>query len=320
MSNNKPHALVIGASNYDIKGQSHNYHIDKTSNPGVVRKTAGGVARNIAENLARLGAESTLLTVVGNDPYGEHLINLTKSAGVDLSHVRVSDEVDTGVFLAIMDHYGDMVSAIADLQAITLITVDYLEENAHLFDEVSFVVIDADIPASSLDYCIQKCSERNLPICVEPVSVARAKQIVPVLSKLSMVTPNREEAEAMVGFPLRSAEDVRRAGEVLVKAGLKWVIITLGAEGVLYATEEGTEFLPSISTVITDTVGAGDALTSGTISGLMDGLSLRDSVLRGIACATLTLQTHLAVCPQITIERVTETAATLGKHPHSHEG
>lgn len=313
MSEKKPHALIIGSANYDIKGQSHNYHIAKNSNPGVVRNTAGGVARNIAENLARLGVHSTLLTVIGRDSYGEQLVDITSGAGVDMSHIHVTDECGTGVLLAIMDHYGDMVSAIADLQAINHITVDYLEEKSFLFDEASFVVADADIPSDSLDYCIRKCAERNIPICVEPCSVAPAKQIVPVIGKLSMITPNRAEAEAMVGFSLRSAEDVRRAGEVLVATGLKWVIITLGAEGVLYATAEGTEFLPSISTVITDTVGAGDALTSGTISGLMEGLDLRESVLRGIACATITLQTHLAVNPDLTLDKVKVGADKLAK-------
>ncbi len=304
MGNKQPHALVIGASNFDIKGQTHSYHIDKTSNPGAVRNSAGGVARNIAENLARLGTPSTLLSVVGSDLYGRQILETTKAGGVNLDHVKITDKCGTGIFVAILNHYGDLVSAIADLDAISLITVDYLEENSKLFDEASFVVIDADIPADSLKYCVAKCSELNIPICVEPVSVSRAKQIVPFLSQLSMVTPNREEAEALVGFPLASADDVKRAGKVLLDVGLKWVIITLGPEGVLYATKDEIEFLSSISTVVTDTVGAGDALTSGTISGLLDGLTLRDAVKRGIACATLTLQTRLAVCPNITLDKV----------------
>ncbi len=307
----QPHALAIGASNFDIKGQTHSYHIDKTSNPGAVRYSAGGVARNIAENIARLGSNSTLLSVIGDDLYGRQILEVTRSAGVDLDHLQISKDCNTGIFLAILNHYGDLVSAIADLDAISYITVDYLEKNVKLFDEATFVVIDADIPSESLNYCVKQCLERQLPICVEPVSVARAKQILPVLGQLSMVTPNREEAEALVGFPLRSAADVKRAGEVLVKAGLKWVIITLGPEGVLYATPDEIEFLSSISTVVTDTVGAGDALTSGTIHGLMNGLSFREAVKRGIACATMTLKTRLAVCPDISLEKVNDVVASM---------
>lgn len=119
-----------------------------------------------------------------------------------------------------------------------------------------------------------------------------------------MVTPNREEAEVLAGFPLRTAEDIRRAGAELVNRGVRWAVITLGAEGVLAATAERIEFLPSISTVVTDTVGAGDALTAGTVCGLMEGLGFLAAVRRGIACATLTLGTRLAVHPELSHERL----------------
>lgn len=309
MTNDAAKVLVIGASNLDIKGQTRSYHVAKTSNPGVVKNSAGGVARNIAENLARLGVSTTLLSVVGDDVYGREILEITGSAGVDLRHVMVTKDKKTGVFLAILNHYGDLESAIADLDIVSLLDPDYLDSRRELFDAAKFVVVDADIPTESLLYCIDACKKRNIPICVEPISVARAKQILPYLDQISMVTPNREEAEVLAGFPLRSIEDVKRAGIELVNKGVRWSIITLGPEGALIATKEQVEFLHSISTVVTDTVGAGDALTSGAVSGLLDGLSLEDAVKRGIACATLTLQTRLAVHPELSLERLGEQLA-----------
>ncbi len=298
------HVLVIGASNLDIKGHTRTYHVAKTSNPGTVKNSAGGVARNIAENLARMGKDVKLLSAVGDDNFGRQIKEITGSAGVDLSHMLISKEQNTGIFLAIMNNYGDLESAVADLDIINLLTPEYLDSCSELFENASFVVVDADIPSDTLLYCIGKCEKYNVPLCVEPISVARAKQIVPYLNKISMVTPNREEAEVLAGFPLRTADDVRNAGSYLVERGIRWAIITLGPEGVLYATKDEIEFIPSISTVVTDTVGAGDALTSGTVCGLIDGLSIRDSVKRGIACATLTLKTDLAVHPELSLEKI----------------
>ena len=304
----KGKALVIGASNLDIKGHAYSYHVAKTSNPGMVRTTAGGVGRNIAENLARMSVDATLLSVIGDDLYGEQILDLTGSAGVDLSRILVSKNQRTGIFLAILNHYGDLESAIADLDIIKMLTPEYLNQNGDLFDSAKFVVVDADIPTPTLVYCFEQCRRRNLPICVEPISVAKAKQIVPFLNQITMVTPNREEAEVLVGFPLRSAADVKRAGAELLARGVKWVIITLGPEGVLIANREGDqdriEFMSSISTVVTDTVGAGDALTSGTVCGLLGGLEFRQAVELGICCATLTLQTSLAVHPELSLERL----------------
>jgi pseudouridine kinase len=153
-------------------------------------------------------------------------------------------------------------------------------------------------------FCIEECEKNRIPLCVEPISVARSRQILPYLDRMTMVTPNREEAEVLAGFPLRSAEDVRRAGTRLVEKGVRWAIITLGPEGVLAATSECVEFLPSISTVVTDTVGAGDALTAGTVCGLVEGLDFLAAVRQGIACATLTLTTRLAVHPELNKQRV----------------
>lgn len=300
--------LVIGASNLDIKGRTSSYHVARTSNPGIVRTTAGGVARNIAENLARMGVKTTLLSALGDDMYGKQILDVTGKAGVDLSRILVSSHHGTGIFLAILNHYGDLVSAISDLDIIKLITTDYVVENEDLFDSASFVVVDADIPTPTMLYCLEQCHQRNLPICVEPISVAKAKQIVPFLDQITMVTPNREEAEVLAGFPLRSADDIKRAGLKFLEIGLKWGVITLGPEGVLIAYkadgENRVEFIPPISTVVTDTVGAGDALTSGTVCGLINGLSLRQAVERGIACATLTLQTSYAVHPELSLDRL----------------
>lgn len=301
-------ALVIGASNLDIKGHTYSYHVAKTSNPGIVRTTAGGVARNIAENLARMDVPVTLLSVVGEDLYGKQILDITGDAGVDLSRVLVSKDQRTGIFLAILNHYGDLESAIADLDIIKMLTPEYLNRNVSLFDQAKFVVVDADIPTPSLIFCLEQCKKHQLPICVEPISVARAKQIIPFLDQITMVTPNREEAEVLVGFPLRSATDVKNAGLELVHRGIKWAIITLGPEGVLIAHEQDgeatTEFLPSISTVVTDTVGAGDALTSGAVCGLINGLNFRKAVERGVLCATLTLQTTMAVHPDLSLEKL----------------
>lgn len=297
-------ALIVGASNLDIKGQSDAHLVPHTSNPGAVQTTAGGVGRNIAENLARLGVPTRLLSVVGNDVYARHVVEVTAAAGVDMQHVLVDPDLPTGVFLALLNSHGDLESAVADMGVLSRVSPEYLARHADLFAGAGFVALDADIPEASLLYCADQCERHGVPLCVEPISGARARQILPYLHRFSMVTPNREEAEVLVGFPLRTAEDIERAGAELVRLGVRWVVITLGAEGVLAATAERVEFLSSISTVVTDTVGAGDALTAGTLAGLLEGQDFFDAVRQGIACATLTLGSRLAVHPELSRERI----------------
>jgi pseudouridine kinase len=119
--------------------------------------------------------------------------------------------------------------------------------------------------------------------------------MVEFVGRVAMVTPNREEAEALVGFPLNDMKGIAEAGVELMRRGVKWVIITLGPEGVYVASEDRSQFLASIATIVNDSVGAGDALVAGVIYGLVTGTPFFDSVKMGVAAATMTLMTPDAV-------------------------
>lgn len=95
--------LVIGAAGQDLVGQSRLELQPGTSNPGKIRRSFGGVGRNVAENLARLGHPVRLLTVVGADSPGDQLIHQLEEAGVDASQIIRLDDKPTSTYLAIVD-------------------------------------------------------------------------------------------------------------------------------------------------------------------------------------------------------------------------
>jgi sugar/nucleoside kinase (ribokinase family) len=80
-----PEVVVIGGANMDVKGRAAERHQQGTSNPGTVTVSPGGVGRNIAENLARLGIDAALITALGHDANGALLREACTSAGVDMS-------------------------------------------------------------------------------------------------------------------------------------------------------------------------------------------------------------------------------------------
>ncbi|MFI2707875.1 PfkB family carbohydrate kinase, partial [Nocardioides sp. CER28] len=113
--------LVIGGANVDLKARSAAPVVAATSNPGSASLTPGGVGRNIAENLARLGTATTLLTAIGPDALGDDLLAATAAAGVGVSLVRRS-EVGTGTYTAVLDDGGELVVAVADMAAVESLT------------------------------------------------------------------------------------------------------------------------------------------------------------------------------------------------------
>jgi pseudouridine kinase len=298
--------LVVGASNVDIKGRSISAVYSRMKNPGTIKISAGGVGRNIAENLSRLGVKTQLLTAVGQKEFSRIILDETEKAGVDTSRIYLAEEEHSGIFMAVINSRGDLESSISDMSILSFITPEYILSHKDAFDEVQYVVLDADIPEETLELCIKLSKERNIPVCVEPVSPAKAQVMLPYLKDISLTTPNREEVEVLVGRSLQSSEDIKTAGAELLNKGLQYVIITLGPEGVYCTSREFSGFISSVSTVVVDSVGAGDALVGGVVTGFLKGLSFLEAVKWGVAAATLTLRTSQAVSPDISLATIEE--------------
>lgn len=294
--------VVIGASNIDIKGKSRTKTFSKTKNPGKVEFSPGGVGRNIAENLARLGVNSTLLSVVGNEGFSDLLINSTKKAGVDVTKIKQCER-NSGIFLAIINSRGELDASISDMGIMSEITPEYIKENIDVIKESDYMVVDADIPDQTLIELLSISKEYSIPICIEPVSPSRAHSIQNYMNGVTLTTPNKEELESLVNKQITDEKDIIDASEDLLKMGVENIIITLGSEGAYCASKTFKGFIPSVRTMVINSVGAGDALVAGTIAGLMDGKSFEESVKIGIACATITITDEKAVSDKLTKEK-----------------
>ncbi len=297
--------VVIGASNLDVKGRSITKSFCRTKNPGKIELSAGGVGRNIAENISRMGTRSQLLSAVGSEGFSGLILDSAIQAGVDISRV-LKAECSSGVFMAIINSRGELDSSISDMSVLSRITPDYILDNMEVFSDASYLVLDADIPESTLALCLSLAKEKNIPVCVEPVSPAKAQILSGYLSDITMTTPNREELEAMVNRTISSEDDIRLAGNELLEKGVNYVVVTLGAEGVYCVSKDYNGFIPSIRTMVVNSVGAGDALVSGVVTGMLKDMSFVDAIKLGISAATITLTEESAVSASITFAKAQE--------------
>ncbi len=302
----KQKVVVIGASNVDIKGRSASAVYSRMKNPGRIEITAGGVGRNIAENLSRIGISTVLLSAVGELDFISVIIDETSKAGVDISRIRVTENEHSGTFMAIINQRGELEASISDMSLLSSITPDYVLSQKDVFEDADYLVLDADIPEDTLELSLGIAKEKGLPVCVEPVSPAKAKAMRKYLKDITLTSPNKEEVEVLVERPIITSDDIKEAGAELLHRGVKYVIITLGPEGVYCSSEEYSGFIPSISTLVVDSVGAGDALVAGVVAGFLWGVNFFEAIKYGISAATLTLMTSHAVNPDITRESLKE--------------
>jgi len=318
IKNNSGPVIVIGGANLDIKGRSLETLIPHTSNPGVIEASPGGVARNIAENLARLGVKTILLTALGDDANATFIKEKTKESGVNMDYIIEVPQQNSSTFIAILNKEKDLEVGISDMSILKFLTPQFFESNEKILKEASIIVLDVSIPMKSIEYIVNFSQKYSIPLCVDPVSVAKAKRIIPFLNKITAITPNRNEAEALVNLKIENIKDIVVIGRELIIKGIQVAIITLGAEGVYLVSPEERGFIPSLATIVVDSIGAGDALIAGTVYGWLKNYPHSLATMAGIAAATITLNSKEAVNPFISSEKIEEILKTLSKNKIFH--
>lgn len=293
------HVLVIGAAGLDIKGRSKVPLQATTSNPGQIRNSFGGVGRNIAENLARLEVSTILLTVVGNDASGDLIMAHCSTAGVDMSHTLQLDAARTGTYMAILSEHGDLALAVSDYDIMKNINPDYVQSRRNLFEEARFVLIDLNLGLDTIAAVIELCQLYDVPLCVEPTSVAHASKIHDSLADVFLVTPNAGESFVLSQMSATDSEGAILTAKTIVRKGTRTVVVTLGGMGVAYATAETSGYIEVPSLQVKDATGAGDALSAGLLFGLIHDVTLDESIRLGITAANLTLRSDETVLPDL---------------------
>jgi pseudouridine kinase len=274
--------VVVGGANVDIKARSTAVLVAATSNPGSVVRTPGGVGRNIAENLARLGSRVSLISTVGSDPDGDWLLHETAAAGVDVSPVLRGGR--TGRYVALLEADGTLVAGVSDMAATDALVPEVLDHD--LIGSADLVVMDGNLPATTIDAVLAL----GVRAVIDPVSVAKARRILPLLRSsrpLFAITPNQDELAA-----LGSTRELRERGVEVV-----WV--RRGPAGSLLSTADGQTTLEAPPATPVDVTGAGDAMLAAFCHRLLTGAGVEDAARYGHQAAALTVASPHTVRPDL---------------------
>ncbi len=300
--------LVIGAASLDIVGRPFDNLQSGTSVPGQVRPSFGGVARNVAENLARLGLPVSLISAVGEDPIGRQLLEYTTSVGVDTSAcLRISD-YGTASYVGVLTREGDLEYGLDDMRILSRLTAEYLKSQEALFRAASLVFVDANLSKSALRAIFQIARRAKIPVFVDATSVTLAPRLLPFLPRLTFLTANRLEATALLqgSIQVNDRFTALEAARAFIRLGVQIAVIALAEFGVCYATSETSGHVPAIRTRVIDPTGAGDAMTAAIIFGLMNNMDIDEAVRLGVSAASLTLSHPGSVSPLLSLESLYE--------------
>ena len=304
MENRQPYALVFGVSVFDICGFTDNNYRSNDSNPGKVRTSFGGVCRNIAECMARVGVNTKFISVLGDDEAGLRMMDHSKVMNYDMSESLIVKGGSTPTYMAILDEQGEMVSAVVDMKIIDAFTTDFIDSKADIIKNSEYMILDSDRP-DIVEYIIKTFSG-DTKFILDPVSAAKAELVKHLIKYFHTIKPNRYEAEIMCGFKIHNDEDLRRAGKYFKDLGIENVFITLDEDGIYYnnGVQEGK--LKANDSVVVNVTGAGDSFVAGIASGYMNNVNIVDTVKYAMSMSTITISTEETIHPEMSNELVKE--------------
>jgi pseudouridine kinase len=298
--------IVIGAACVDVVARLQGDVQMGTSNPARIRTSFGGAARNVAENLTRLGQPVGLLAVIGKDNLGEDVISHTRESGVDVTHIHRVDNYPTGFYMAVLGENGRLQYALDDMRILEELTASYLTYHQDLFESASLLFLDANLPPAAMETAFELAARYNLPVCADPTSRPLAPRLKPYLNRLRLIVPNVAEAGILTGqsFDVADSAAAQRVARALVNHGVDIALITMSEFGLCYATSETSGHIPAVNTTITDPTGAGDALTAAVIYALLNDIEIDDAARLGAAAAALTLRYSGTVFPDLSLDKL----------------
>jgi pseudouridine kinase len=288
---------AVGACHPDRKARAVAPFIEGASNPVDLRSCPGGVARNAAETLARLGAAVALVSRLGQDAEGEAMLEALRSLPLDLRGVTRSQGTPTAFHLIALQPDGEMLVALADMGIYDEITPALLESLPPDLWEVDAIFADCNLPAGTLGFLAGLRRDSRL-LAVNGVSPAKVERLRPWLRSCDLLFVNRQEAAALLEAAAPGLDPLDATAK-LRAAGAGEVVMTLGAAGICVAGAEESIMLETLDNRVVDITGAGDALAATYLEARLRGCDPTAAGRRALAAAKLTVASEESVSRQL---------------------
>ncbi len=296
--------LVVGGANMDIIASAGQALRSGDSTPGSVRWSPGGVARNVAENLARLGDAVGLISAVGDDAPGHALLAATRQAGVNVSGCQLLIGAATASYVSVHEPDGTLALAVNDMQVLERLTPASLEPQAQAVRDAMLLVLDCNLSDAALGWVFAQ--RGSAPVFADAVSATKCLRLRPWLAQIHTLKLNRLEAQALSGLPVNSPAEIEAAARALHGQGMAQVVVSLGAQGLYFsgATQRGWQ--AALAVPVLNTTGAGDALLAGLVHSHLQHAALPEAARFAAGCAALTLTTPSANHPDLSAALVAQ--------------
>ena len=287
--------VTIGTVYVDIKGYPEGPFFPMGRNAGDIKYFHGGVARNIAEDVAKLGEDSVLVSLVDDSGVASDVIRHLKAVNVKTDYIKATKK-GMGTWMAVFDSSGELCGSISKRPELLPIC-DILNENEEqIFKDSAGILLEIDIDEEIVDIAMRLAEKYSIPVYAVISNMTIAKERIDYIKRTTCFFCNRQEAE--IFFDKKTAGLSPEEMLELLKLGLKRLkmkamVVTMDSDGAVYADAEGCAgHCPALSITVVDTTGAGDAFFAGASVGLLRRLPFAKACRLGSEAAARVLSTE----------------------------
>lgn len=305
--------VCIGGAVIDRKYAARAPFVPATSNPVDGYRSLGGVARNVAENLARLGVETGFISLLGDDEPGREIFAAMRRVGIDMSQAIVTSDAPTAEYVALMGPDQDLYVAAANMRIFDLFSADLIDRVWPHLAAAAWVFADCNLSADALNRLIQRKRASRCLLAIDAVSIPKVRRLPGDLGGIDLLFLNLDEAGEVLGETFEpTPEAAVVAAEALRAKGVAAALVSLGARGLAFAENGKSGVIPAVAATPVDTTGAGDAMIAATLHGVFMGDALGTAARAGALLAALTTETSATVHPDLSPDFL---AAHVGRVP-----
>ena len=276
--------VVVGSLNMDlivevdrvprvgetIKGENMNYLI-------------GGKGCNQAVAASRLGNKVKMIGCIGDDSFGNEILNHLKKDGVNVDSIKKVDNISTGIATIFKMKYDNSIIVIP--AANNYCSKELIDENIDVIKNADILITQLEIPIETVEYVLKIAKENGVKTILNP---APAREISnDILKNVDFITPNETEFEVILAKELKDAKE-------LEEAMIYWqnknkctkLIVTRGKDGSSYVEDNKVKTISTIEVEVIDTTGAGDTFNGALAHGITNELLMDDAItFAGIAAS-----------------------------------
>jgi ribokinase len=274
----RPRIAVIGSANIDLTTFTNQFPKPGETIFGQKFDLGfGGKGANQAVAARLCGAEVFMVARVGSDLFGPATIENFRTQGIDTTHVKQVEGLSSGVAPIFVEPNGQNRILVVKGANDALKPAD-VDAAAETLKSADCIVLQFEIPVPTVYYTIEFARKHGIRCILNP---APAQPVdLGALKDLDYFVPNETEAETITGSRVKNVDDAKKCAEKLVAGGIRRVIVTLGSNGSLLASRDGSEHVPPFAVDSVDSTGAGDAFIGSFAVFLGEGVPEKEAVRR----------------------------------------